>query len=384
MNMDIDIQRMMSMAPRVKLGDLIEPFDRRNDSNNDYLFYGINREKQFMPSVANTKNVERKRYKIIHENEFVFSGMQTGRDICIRIGLFKMKNPVLLSPAYTLFKKKDNANVLADYIFILFLSCEKDRLGWFLSDASVRSNLDWDRFCDIKIPLPSIEVQREIVAVYEGLRQTAEQNEAMVEPLAKACHAYIVDCKEKYPGVRLGNYIVIDERINSNDEELPFVGININKTFMPTTANTAALNRKKYKVIERGKFVFSGMQTGRDMAIRVSLYNASTPSLISPAYTTFRITDVQKKSLLPEFLNLQFLRKESDRLGWFYSDSSVRSNLDWERFCDIIIPVPPVKVQQAIVDLYHCAEEAKSIANEARNLMKTICPALVQKAAHSL
>ncbi len=87
---------------------------------------------------------------------------------------------------------------------------------------------------------------------------------------------------------------------------------------------------------------------------------------------------------MPEFLNLQFLRKESDRLGWFYSDSSVRSNLDWERFCDIAIPLPPIEVQEAIVNLYRCSEEAKAIAHEARNLMKTICPALVQKAAHSL
>ncbi len=290
MNTSIDIQRMMSMAPRVRLGELIETFDRRNEFNNDYPFYGINREKQFMPSVANTKSVERKRYKIIHENEFVFSGMQTGRDICIRIGLFKMKNPVLLSPAYTLFKIKDETNVLADYIFIIFLSSEKDRLGWFLSDASVRSNLDWDCFCDIEIPLPSIDIQREIVAVYEGLRQTAEQNEAMVEPLAKAYRAYIVDSKDKYPSVRLGDHIVVDEQINSENKQLPYIGININKEFMPTSANTTGLNRKKYKIIAKGKFVFSGMQTGRDVAIRVSLYNGGNPALISPAYTTFRIS----------------------------------------------------------------------------------------------
>ena len=44
------------------------------------------------------------------------------------------------------------------------------------------------------------------------------------------------------------------------------------------------------------------------------------------------------------------------------------------------IPLPPPNVQQAIVNIYNCAEEAKKIANKAREKMKILCPALVQKA----
>ena len=69
-----------------------------------------------------------------------------------------------------------------------------------------------------------------------------------------------------------------------------------------------------------------------------------------------------------------------DRYGWFLSDGSIRSNLDWSEFCRIQIPLPPPEVQQAIVNLYNCAEEAKNIANEAREKMKILCPALVQRA----
>lgn len=381
MTMNNDFERMMRLAPRVKLEEVIEPFDRRNTDNQDYPFYGINRDKEFMPSVANTSELNRKRYKVIKKDEFVFSGMQTGRDVCIRIGLFHEDSPALLSPAYWTFRVKEKSKVLPKYIFIQFLSSEKDRLGWFLSDSSVRSNLDWERFCDMEIPLPSIEVQRELVAVYEGLRQMAEQNEAMLKPLADACHAYIVDCKEKYPAVKLGEYIEIDEEVNRSNQDFPFVGININKEFMPTSATTDGLNKRKYKIMRKGKFVFSGMQTGRDIAIRLGLYNNDSPALISPAYTTFSIKKDVADRLCPEMIAMYFSRKEMDRLGWFYSDSSVRSNLDWERFCDVQIPLPPIEVQQSIVSLYRCAEEAKAIAQEARELMRTICPALIQRAA---
>ncbi len=212
----------------------------------------------------------------------------------------------------------------------------------------------------------------------------AEQNEALLAPLTDACHAYVVECKAKYPSVKLGEYIEVQEEINRGNLDYPFIGINIEKEFMPTSATTDGLDKRKYKIMRKGRFVFSGMQTGRDIAIRLGLYNEDSPALISPAYTTFTIKSEVKDKLRPELIALYFSRKESDRLGWFYSDSSVRSNLDWERFCDMQIPLPPMEVQQAIVSLYRCAEEAKSIARDACELMRTLCPALIQKAAHSL
>lgn len=123
-------------------------------------------------------------------------------------------------------------------------------------------------------------------------------------------------------------------------------------------------------------FAFSGMQTGRDECIRIALYQGDTPIMISPAYIVFKINDSEK--LLPEYLYLFFNRPEMDRYGWFISDSSVRSNLDWERFLTIEIPIPDIDIQKAIVGLYNCAEEARRISAEAEKLSKVICPALLQ------
>ena len=39
---------------------------------------------------------------------------------------------------------------------------------------------------------------------------------------------------------------------------------------------------------------------------------------------------------------------------------------------EVKIPLPPLDVQQAIVNLYNCAEEAKKIANEARKNENTL------------
>ena len=146
---------------------------------------------------------------------------------------------------------------------------------------------------------------------------------------------------------------------------------------MPTAANMSGIDTSKYKVMSKNRFVFSGMQTGRDVCIRISLHMRETRTLMSPAYTTFELNN--DCGVLPEYFFLCFKRPEMDRLGWFYSDSSVRSNLDWPRFEQIKIPLPPMEVQKAVVDLYRCANEAKAIAAEADKASRAICPALIQK-----
>jgi len=362
----------------VRLGDYIDVYDVRNVDAVDFPFYGINKDKTFMPTVANTNELDNSKYKVVGKDVFVFSGMQTGRDVCIRLALYTKNNPILVSPAYTTFTIKDKSVILPEYLFIQFNRFQMDRYGWFLSDGSIRSNLDWSEFCRIPIPLPDIDTQQELVDTYNGLKALAEQNEALIKPLSDACQAYIVDCKKKYPNVQLGEYIEEYDKKNIEAIKLPFCGINKDKTFMPTVANTNELDSSKYKIVEKDIFVFSGMQTGRDICIRLALYDKEDAILVSPAYTTFIVKD--KSVILPQYLFLQFNRFQMDRYGWFLSDGSVRSNLDWVEFCRIQIPLPPPEVQQAIVNIYNCAEEAKKIATEAREKMKMLCPALVQRA----
>ena len=50
---------------------------------------------------------------------------------------------------------------------------------------------------------------------------------------------------------------IVDERNALSIRE--FYGININKEFMPTVANTEGLDETKYKVVRRNRFVYSGM-----------------------------------------------------------------------------------------------------------------------------
>ena len=154
---------------KIEIGNLIQIVDERNKDGTITNFCGININKEFMPTVANTDGIEAKKYKVVRKNRFVFSGMQTGRDECIRIGLYTEETPIIVSPAYTTFEIIKPDLVLNEYFFMIFLSKEMDRYGWFLSDSSIRSNLDWERFCEIEIDLPSVPVQRKYADLYNAL-----------------------------------------------------------------------------------------------------------------------------------------------------------------------------------------------------------------------
>ena len=57
----------------VKLGELLEVADEYNSNGLKLQFFGVNKDKQFMPTIANTEGLNPTKYKIIRKNIFVFN-----------------------------------------------------------------------------------------------------------------------------------------------------------------------------------------------------------------------------------------------------------------------------------------------------------------------
>lgn len=371
----------MSVNPKkYKLGSIIEPVRIRCGESNPEVV-GVDINHSFIPTRANLSGVDTTKYQAVPESCFACNLMHIGRDERIPLAYNDTGRNLVITPAYYVFRiKKDmEALVIPYYLYLYLCRQETDRYTWFCTDSSIRGNLPESRLLDIEIPVPDIEIQRQLVDVWESLDGLKVDNDAQAEPLMGLCMSYLKKLRGEYHHVAIGQFIRDFDERNLQGADLPVLGLNKEKVFIPTAANLEGVDLKKYKVIQKGNFVFSGMQTGRDECIRLSLYSEQSPALVSPAYTTFTI---DSERIIPEFFYLLFLRKEMDRYGAFISDSSVRANLDWPRFKDIAIPVPPKSIQQAIVDIYKCAKESKAISTEAEKLRKAVAPALIQKAIH--
>lgn len=371
----------------VKIGDFIVVSDETNSRNLDLPVMGLNKDKQMMPTVANLDGVNLSKYKIVDKGTFVFSGMQTGRDVCIRIVLANNEKPVLVSPAYTTFLVKDIKKILPEYLFLWFNRDEADRYGWFISDSSIRSNLDWPRFLNIQIPVPfkdgepDVERQQEVVDIWQGLRRLKEENEAIANPLIELCDAKMDELKHSAPMVSLSGKIEQTNILNSSVglDKSSVMGMTITKEVIPTKANIKDTDISKFKVVYPNEFIYNPRTHGAKIGLGLNQLNH--PFLISWNNISFKV--INPNEFEPTFLYLWFSRSEWDREACFRSWGSSTEVFAWKEFITMNVPRPSIDVQRAIVEIYHCARRAKAIADEANQQLKSICPALVQHIIHS-
>ena len=369
----------------VRLGDYIEPCDERNSEGKYTLddVRGISIQKNLILTKAEMKDVSLSPYKLLKPREFSYVTVTSRNGGKISLAINDTNETYIVSSSYINYKCKDYNTLLPEYLFLLLSRGEFDRYSRFNSWGSARETFDWSEMCRIEIPLPSIEVQKELVATYNGLKSLAEQNEALIEPLTKACEAMVVDCKYKYPEVTLGEYIEeCDERNSGGKYTLNDVrGISIQKNLILTKAEMKDVSLSPYKLLKPREFSYVTVTSRNGGKISLAINDTNETYIVSSSYVNYKCKDYN--TLLPEYLFLLLSRGEFDRYSRFNSWGSARETFDWSELCQVKIPLPPLEVQQSVVSIYTCLEEAKKIASEAREQLKTICPALVQKAANS-
>ena len=370
-------------APMVRLGDLIELCDERNSEGKYGIddVRGMTISKEIISTKADIKDTDLSKFYIVYPNEFIYNPRTHGKKI--GLGFNNSLKPILISWNNTAFKVKDTEKVEPTYLYMIFNREEWDREACYNSWGSSTVVFAWEDLCNMKIPLPSIETQKELVAVYNGLKELAEENEKLLKPLEESCQAFIVDCKKKYPSKELGNYIEeCDERNESGKYTLDDVrGISNLKELIETKADMNGVSLTSYKLLKPKEFSYVSVTSRNGDKISIAINNTEQTFIVSSSYINFKV--YKNDELLPEFLFTLLNRDSFNLYSRFNSWGSARETFDWSEMCRVQIPVPPLEIQQKIVDLYNCYEECKRISTTARENIKNLCPALVQKAAHS-
>ena len=362
---------------KYKLGDLIELRDERNSDGKFSLedVKGISTGKEFIETKANMDGVSLDSYKVVNPQEFAYVADTSRRGEKIAVAFNTDEKPVLISSIYTVFRVSRTDLLLSDYLFMYFNRPEFDRYARFNSWGSARETFDWETMCDIDIELPDLATQRKYVDIYKAMVANQQSYERGLEDLKMTFDILIDNIKHKSVYIPVQELLKEIDNRNSDGKINDVQGINIFKQFMPSVADTNGVDLKKYKVVEKNQFAFSGMQTGRDECIRIALNRSEIPIIISPAYTVF---ESKNGDVLEEYIMMWFSRKESDRRGWFMSDSSVRSNLDLDRFYETLLPIPEIEIQQSIVDIYNVYIKRKQINEQLKAQIKDICPILIR------
>lgn len=165
-----------------RLGDYIREVNVRNRELEVKKLVGLTIDKAFIPSVANVIGTDLSNYKIIQKEQFACSLMQVSRDGKMPVAMFE-EDQAIMSPAYPMFEVIDKTVLLPQYLMMWFSRSEFDREASYYAVGGVRGSLTWEDFCNMRLPIPSITRQREIVAEYETLTRRIRINEQMIQNL---------------------------------------------------------------------------------------------------------------------------------------------------------------------------------------------------------
>lgn len=369
---------MESRCKWVRLGDYIE-MRHENNSSLKYgaeLIEGINSNGEFQATKAITENINLKPYKVVRHGDIVYnpSRLNIG-SLAYRIG-----EMCIVSHLYQVFyvKEEYTSTLSAEFLTLYLRRSEFYRYVDYDNYGSQRAEYNLRKLGELRIPLPSLAEQQKVVNAWKALREIKEQNEEIAAPLMQVCQSYIQELKHKYESVEIGTYIEEKNDKNVNGEYIldSVRGVSIQKKMIFTKANMDGVSLKPYKIFCPQDFCFVPITSRNGNKITLSMNYDNENYIVSSSYVVFEIK--QKNIILPNFLYLMLSRSEFDRYARFNSWGSAREAFSFEDMKRVRIPLPPLSVQQAIVNIYNCANEAKKIAEEADRMSREVCPALIQ------
>lgn len=363
---------------KYKLGELIQIHDERNVE----LAYGLNDvkgisiQKEFIETKADMSGVSLKPYILVKPGCFAYVTVTSRNGEKITIAHNNTNNTYIISSSYIVFRVKRTDLLLPDYLFMYFKRSEFDRYARYNSWGSARETFSWEEMCDIDIELPDIAIQQKYVDIYNAMLENQRCYESALEDLKLVCDAYIEELSKDYQSVTIGQFIFQRDLRNDGSLGVSSVrGISTGKEFINTKADMEGVGLNNYKVVAPGQFAYVPDTSRRGDKISLALNISENTYLVSSISIVF---DTQKDVLLPEYLMLFFVRSEFDRYARFHSWGSARETFDWSEMCDVQIPIPDIKIQQYIVNIYTAYLLRKEINEQLKTQVKDVCPILIK------
>lgn len=212
-----------------KLGDYIQEVNIRNRDLNVDKLLGVSIQKEMIISIANTVGTDMSTYKVIKKGQFAYGPVTSRNGDKISVALQNKYDQAIISQVYISFEVIDENLLLPEYLMMWFRRPEFDRYARFKSHGSAREIFDWTEMCNIELPIPSIEKQREIVAEYNALQKRIDLNNQLIQKLEETAQTiykqWFVDFEfPDEPQRSLSEFIELNPIHNMvRDQEYPYI-----------------------------------------------------------------------------------------------------------------------------------------------------------------
>lgn len=356
---------------RIRLGDLI----KLSEAKNSDLKYGINDvkgvsiKKEFIETKADMTGVSLKPYLLVKPNYFCYVPVTSRNGNKITISLNMTKETYIVSSSYVVFHVIDEEAIDPKYLFMVFNRGEFDRYSRFHSWGSAREVFSFEEMCELVIDLPSIDIQRKYVAIYEALLANMCSYEKGLDDLKLVCDGYIEDLRRNHKAKEIGPYMIRGAK-NSAGVIDNVIGVGQSGFIKPQKKPNESLTN--YKIINKNSVCYAP-PLYNILSDAIHVYKGDEQAVCSPIYEVFDCD----KNLNPDYLLLWLKRDEFKRYAEFYA-LGVRNTFDYDLMKEVKIPIPERKVQDSIVQILYVYQKRKEYFDSIKNKISSICPVLIQ------
>lgn len=194
----------------VKLSDYIQeenikikPFENPDDN---YEILGVNNKTGLFDAYIEKGSKINQPYKVVKDGFLAYNPYR------VNVGSIGLKTEQqkykYISPAYVVFSCKKG--LLPEFLYILFRTNKFNELIRENTTGSVRQTLSFTSMGNIKIPLPSLEIQKEFVKKYNDKIKLAENQEKELFQLERDANKYI----EQQLGIVCKNNVIESNKYN--------------------------------------------------------------------------------------------------------------------------------------------------------------------------
>lgn len=355
---------------KYKLGELIKQRREKYDGSEELPIRGVAREGFISPK---QDGADLSIYNVYYLNDFVFNPARMELN---SIALNMFWNKAICSSLYEIFYVIRTDLLLPEYLNLFIKRDEFARKCWFEAVGSARNYFRVADLSEFNIELPDLPTQQKYVDIYNAMVANQQAYERGLDDLKLVCDGYIEDLRRQMPCEKIGRYLVESDRRNTIGLTVDAVrGLSTSKEMISTKADINGVGLDSYKVVEPRQIAYVPDTSRRGEKVSLGFNNTNEEFLVSSIYVVF---GTQKEFFLPEYLMMFFIRSEFDRYARFNSWGSARETFDWNEMCNIQIPIPDIKIQQAIVDVYNVYTKRKEINEQLKNQIKDICPILIR------
>jgi type I restriction enzyme S subunit len=347
-------------VPMVKLGDVLETIKTGKDLTKAEQQQNIGD----IPYIGSGNKQVNKINKYLINGKYIITG-RVGT-----IGNFEVVNgKYWINGNAHYFNTNSNTNFDYIYYYLKFNNCI---LYNIIKGTNERKRVNIEDLKNIKIPLPSLEVQEQIVKELDELQEHIDSQQQHIERLKKQVDMaktyvnyeeiteLIKDCEK----VKLGDIMKLDGngKTNSKDitntNEYSFYSASLNNP--SGTHNNYDFDGDNYLLI-----VKSGGSSSKPISRNYGIgkvFKVSGKIACNIAVFKLSLTSNNNLNYLYKFLDDKQL--EIQKLAKYATNNG---NIDMIKLMNIKIPLPSLEIQEQIVKLY---EEREKQVNETETLLK--------------